>query len=156
MTFLLPRYWQGFTLIELLIAGLIVSILAAIALPSYTAYVDNVKNTKAIGCILEMQLSIEPYITLHHAPPEALNEINVRAGCTLDPWGNAYRYLEIEGKTGLAGNRKDRSENPLNSDYDLYSMGKDGKTQQSLRPKDSHDDIIRAKNGGFIGLASEY
>jgi general secretion pathway protein G len=44
----------------------------------------------------------------------------------------------------------------LNTDYDLYSMGKDGKTKGPLTAKDSHDDVIRANDGRFIGLASEY
>ncbi len=155
--FLLTRYYhRGFTLIELLIAGFIVATLAAIALPSYTAYVDNAKNTKAVSCLFEVQAMVQRYHTEHFAFPGALNEIDIGPNCTLDPWENAYRYLKIEGKKGKGGNRKDRSENPLNSDYDLYSMGKDGKTKQSLRPKASHDDLIRAKNGGFFGLVSEY
>ncbi len=157
MTFQRPKYSQsGFTLIELLIVGFIVAILTAIALPSYTAYIDNARNTQAIGCLLEIQAAIQRRHTERFAYPETLDEIGIGPNCTLDPWDNAYRYLKIEGKKGKGGNRKDRSENPLNSDYDLYSMGKDGKTNQSLRPKVSHDDIIRAKSGGYFGLAFDY
>ncbi len=40
-------------------------------------------------------------------------------------------YLNLFNKQGKGGNRKDKKLNPLNSDFDLYSMGKDGvsKTQ---------------------------
>jgi hypothetical protein len=72
------------------------------------------------------------------------------------PRDNPYRYLRLAGKKGKFGNRKDRNENPLNADYNLYRMGKDGKTNQSLRPAVSHDDVIRARNGAYIGLAKDY
>ena len=52
--------------------------------------------------------------------------------------------------------RKDHNEHPLSTDFDLYSMGKDGKSVAPLTAKASRDDIIRARNGGFIGLASDY
>ena len=146
---------QGFTLLELLIAMAIVAILTTIAVPSYTTHLDNQKITQAKTCLRQIELAIERYFTVHMDYPATLAEVPL-GECKQDPWGNAYRYLKILGKKGKGGNRKDRSENPLNTDYDLYSMGKDGKTNQSLRPKVSHDDIIRAKSGGYIGLAADY
>ena len=77
-----------------------------------------------------------------------------RAGLE-DPWGNPYQYLPIAG-TGKGGFRKDRFLVPINSDYDLYSMGADGASQAPLTAKTSQDDIVRANDGGFIGLASKY
>jgi hypothetical protein len=35
-------------------------------------------------------------------------------------------------------------------------MGKDKKTKPKITHKDSHDDIIRANGGAYIGLASDY
>ena len=52
--------------------------------------------------------------------------------------------------------RKDRNLVPINSDYDLYSMGKDGKSSPSIIAKPSLDDIIRASNGSFVGLAANF
>ena len=52
--------------------------------------------------------------------------------------------------------RKDKSLHPLNSDYDLYSMGPDGQSQTAITAKASRDDTIRANNGGFIGVAEDY
>ena len=55
-----------------------------------------------------------------------------------------------------AKQRKDHSLHPLNSTYDLYSMGKDGDSKAPLTAQASRDDIIRANDGGYIGLASGY
>ncbi len=52
--------------------------------------------------------------------------------------------------------RKDHNLHPLNSDFDLYSMGPDGKSQPALTAKVSWDDVIRASDGGFVGRASRY
>ena len=51
---------------------------------------------------------------------------------------------------------KDKSLHPLNSDYDLYSMGKDGASTGPLTAKASRDDVVRANDGRFIGLAKDY
>ena len=52
--------------------------------------------------------------------------------------------------------RKDRFLHPINSDYDLYSMGKDGQSMEPLTAQKSHDDVIRANDGSFVGLAVEF
>ena len=45
---------------------------------------------------------------------------------------------------------------PINSDFDLYSTGPDGASVAPLTAEPSRDDIVRANDGAFIGLASEY
>ena len=52
--------------------------------------------------------------------------------------------------------RRDQYMFPLNTDYDLFSLGADGRTSVSLGAKVAQDDVIRANNGGFYGLASTY
>lgn len=52
--------------------------------------------------------------------------------------------------------RRDRYLFPLNTDYDLFSLGPNGLTSVSLGEGLSQDDVIRANNGGFFGTASEY
>ncbi|MCG6963484.1 MAG: prepilin-type cleavage/methylation domain-containing protein, partial [Acidobacteria bacterium] len=37
-----------------------------------------------------------------------------------------------------------------------YSMGPDGKSQPPLTAKASRDDIVRAGNGSFVGVAIDY
>ena len=61
------------------------------------------------------------------------------------------------GKTKGGGKaRKDHFLHPINTDFDLYSMGPDGKSTAPLTAKISQDDIIRANDGGFVGLAAHY
>jgi general secretion pathway protein G len=35
-------------------------------------------------------------------------------------------------------------------------MGKDGESVEPLTAQKSHDDVIRANDGGFVGLAVEF
>ncbi len=74
----------------------------------------------------------------------------------------AYAAGSSNGSGNGAGNaskgkpRKDRFLHPINSDYDLYSMGKDGESVEPLTAKKSHDDVIRANDGSFVGLSVEF
>lgn len=52
--------------------------------------------------------------------------------------------------------RSDRYLFPLNSDYDLFSLGPDSRTAVSLGAPMAMDDVIRANDGGYFGLASKY
>jgi len=60
------------------------------------------------------------------------------------------------GGGGAAQARKDRFLVPINTDFDLYSMGKDGESVPALTAAKSRDDVVRAANGAFIGLASKF
>lgn len=147
----------GFTLLDLMIAVAIFALLGAVATPLYTTYADRARVSQASSDILEIQLALDRFEANSFNYPDALNEL---AGVpTMDPWGNAYRYLRIEGNPtkGIKGKqRKDKNLNPLNSDFDLYSAGKDGKTKLPLTAKDARDDVIRAGNGGFVGVAEDH
>jgi general secretion pathway protein G len=52
--------------------------------------------------------------------------------------------------------RRDRYMLPLNSDYDLFSLGPDASTSVALGHPLALDDVIRANDGGFFGSASAY
>ena len=52
--------------------------------------------------------------------------------------------------------RKDKNLHPLNTDFDLYSLGRDGDSKLPLTAATSRDDILRANNGAFIGRAENY
>ena len=62
------------------------------------------------------------------------------------------------GGPGCGGGkpRKDHFLHPISSDFDLYSMGKDGETVAPLTAQKSHDDVIRASDGAFYGLAANF
>jgi general secretion pathway protein G len=156
MTFCKPktRIWRaiGVTLLELLITVALIGLLSAVAMPSYQLYITRSKVAVAKKDILEISLSLERYVTFRGAYPTSLAELPDNR---LDPWGSPYRYLSMDGAT-VGAKRKDKSLHPLNSDYDLYSMGPDGQSQTALTAKASRDDIIRANNGGFVGVAEDY
>jgi general secretion pathway protein G len=92
--------------------------------------------------------------------PKNLTEVG-RANLR-DPWNNSYEYLEISCDTSLKkckppkGARQDKFFKPLNWDFDLYSMGKNGQTTPKLDTKKGADDIVRAVNGGFVGLSADF
>jgi len=130
-------------------------ILAALAIPNYSRVRERAQVAKAIGDIRTIQLDIQDYtLTSGGTPPASLADVG--RGGLLDPWGNPYQYLVIAGKKGKGGFRKDRFLVPINSDYDLYSMGPDGASAGPLSAKASRDDIIRANDGGFVGLAADF
>jgi general secretion pathway protein G len=52
--------------------------------------------------------------------------------------------------------RKDGFIFPINSDYDLFSLGPNRVSMSSLLAGESRDDVIRANDGGYFGLAAEY
>jgi len=142
----------GVTLLEMMIAVTLVGLLMAVALPSYHAYVERSKIAIAKRDILEISFKLERYLYFRNAFPDTLADL---PDTRLDPWGAPYQYLSMEGAK-VGDKRKDKSLHPLNSDYDLYSMGPDGRSQTPLTAKASRDDIIRANNGGFIGVAEDY
>ena len=145
---------QGFTLIELAMAIAILGILAGIAVPSYSRFIEKARVTKATAEVSDLQKEIERYKTMRKALPETLNEIGM--GSLLDPWGNPYQYLNFAKTAETASIRKDRFGVSLNKDYDVYSMGRDGESGTSITEQTSHDDVIRANDGVFIGPASEF
>ena len=161
----------GFTLIEVMIVIAIVGVLASIATPNFIKYREKARVAMAITEIRFIEKEILNYLLDNDELPEDLSEIGV--GKVLDPWGNPYEYLitqgacddKVKGKKdkkdkddkGKKGKpRKDHELHPINCEFDLYSVGKDGKSTAALTAKISQDDIVRANDGGFIGLVSDY
>ena len=140
----------GFTLIELLLVVAIIGVLASLAIPAIHQTINQARIAKAIADIRTIQGEIGALDTL----PTSLAAIG--RDTYKDPWGTPYVYTKIQGTKGNGSFRKDRFLVPLNSDFDLYSMGEDGDSKPPLVVNVSHDDIIRANDGSFIGLASRY
>ena len=164
-------YW-GFTLLELIVVIAIVGTLSSIGVSNYLDYIEKAKVTSAIADIHSIGKEAMSYAALNKNFPDTLSVIGF--GNAVDPWGNPYQYLKIasdegddekggkgkgdseKGVSGKGKMRKDRFLVPINSDFDLYSMGKDGSSVGPLTAKASHDDIIRANNGGYVGIATGY
>jgi len=148
---------KGFTLMELSIAIAVIGILAGIAVPSYISYRNNAKISTAINEMKMIEFDITDYVYENEEYPDSLSDIG--KDDLTDPWGNPYQYLRIDGGTtpGLNGKRRrDKNANPVNSDFDLYSMGQDGKTSAQFTAKNARDDIVRANDGEYYGVAEKH
>lgn len=145
---------RGWTVIEMLIALVVLAVLSGVAVPMYADYAEKARVKTAVRDIRFLEGAIERHRTEFGRLPGQLAGVVTPA--LNDPWGNAYRYTNLESGDPSLQPRKDKNLVPLNSDYDLYSVGKDGLTRTPLTPKESHDDVIRANDGAFVGLAVLY
>ncbi len=145
---------NGFSLVELLLVVAIIGTLATISVPVYSQALERARIARAIGDIKAIGTDIKLHQLTRGKLPLSLAEIG-REGYS-DPWGNPYEYLNFETVQGKGKMRKDRFLVPINSDFDLYSKGPDGDSVSPLTAKPSRDDIVRANDGGFVGLASDY
>jgi general secretion pathway protein G len=147
----------GFTLIEVCIVIAIIATLSAIAVPNYLRYKNKAMIIVAVSDIrmIEKQISLFSQENDGQLPNKLSDLTTVKT--VNDPWGHPYQYLRIDGgKHSAEGKaRKNMSDVPVNQDYDLYSKGKDGKTNQSFKPPVSQDDVVRAYDGQYVGLVSE-
>jgi general secretion pathway protein G len=148
-----PGRRRGFTLIELMLTVVLIGLLTAVAMPFYRGYRERTRIAQAISDIGVMSAVASNYWNDNHGYPSSLTDIG-QAG-KLDPWGNPYVYYNIDAN-GKGGARKDHALNPLNTDFDLYSSGVDGQSKPQITQKDSVDDVIRASNGAYVGLASGF
>ena len=129
----LKTHMPGFTLIEVMIVIAIVGILTSIATPNYIKYKEKARVAVATTEMREIEKEIVNYLIENGELPEDLSEIGMDK--VLDPWGRPYKYLRIQAsdeakddKSKKGKPRKDHSLHPINSDYDLFSVGKDGKS----------------------------
>jgi general secretion pathway protein G len=147
---------KGFGLLELMIVLVIASLLLTIAVPAYDGHTQRARIARAVGEIGTIAIEIERLRLKNlDRDPDSLAESDIQI--SLDPWGEPYQYLNIvNAGPGVEALRKDGMPNPLNTDFDLYSMGKDRDSKGPPSAKASRDDIVRANNGAFIGLGEDY
>lgn len=130
------------------------AIFLMIAIPTYMNFKYNAQVSQAMMDVGALQYRINSYYTLHNVYPATLSDLGVAV--PVDPWGFPYQYLNHALINGKGSIRRDKSLNPLNTDYDLYSVGADGQSKPQITQRESLDDVIRAGNGGYIGLASQF
>jgi general secretion pathway protein G len=141
-------------MVELLITMAVILTLAGIAIPKLMSALNQAKVAKAVGDIRAIATDASGYAFANGQYPNTLADIGY--GNFNDPWGNPYQYLNFANAKGKGQMRKDRFLVPINTFFDLYSMGPDGQSVSPLTAKASQDDIIWANDGDYVGVASDY
>lgn len=144
----------GFSLVELVIVLFIAAIVLWISVPAYQGYIERTRVVDAVTAVTEMSKGIRQFEFSKGVLPDSLADAGY--GNRMDPWGFPYEYLNLRTMKGNGQARKDKGLKPLNSDFDLYSIGPDGQTSASLTVAVSRDDVVRARDGGFVGTATEF
>ncbi len=124
-----------------------------IAVAVLSILAERALRVQAVLDIKSMSISIKEYETEWRTLPTDLAVVG--EGDRRDPWGNPYEYL-VHADNPPGFQRKDHEMVPINSTYDLYSLGPDGVSQPPLTANGSHDDVVRARDGNFIGRASDF
>lgn len=148
-----PKLQRGVTLLELMVAVAAAAVLAALAIPAFNTYVERARVARAVGDIGIASLQLYRWQLNTRNFPATLAEAGILAGN--DPWGRPYVYLRVAG-ANPGQVRKDHNLVPINTDFDLYSMGRDGQTAPPLTALRARDDVVRANNGAYIGVAANY
>ena len=162
---------QGFTLLELIFGILIVLTLAGIAVPLTADYIHKAKVVRAVTEIRGLEKEIiffetekgyypggkKPIITFMLQSMQEIGRDDFK-----DPWGTPYQYRNLAQGPFAGGKpkfcRRDRSFNPLNYDFDLYSVGPDRQvpTHNQITVNKGADDIVRAANGRYVGEGAKF
>lgn len=133
------RRLRGFTLIEIMVVVVIIALLSAFIIPRVIDQVDRARVAKVRGDIQALETALTMFkldtarypsaemglIALVKKPDDSFQ--NWKDGGYLskvskDPWGNEYRYVYPGTKGG---------------EYDLYSLGPDGKEGSDESDKDN-------------------
>ncbi len=149
------RQQGGYTLLELMAAIVILGFLSSMAVAAYDKYVERARVARAIGDIGNIHLEIQKFLTNQRSGyPASLADLGLNN--LVDPWGNPYQYLVVDGLRNNGAVRKDKNLIPVNKAYDVYSMGKDGKTASPFTSTVGQDDVVLAGDGTYFGLAADF
>ena len=151
---------------ELAITVAIIATLTAIAVPVTQDHINRANVARASTEIRGLEKEIIVFKTENGRYPgwdgmwTTLQQIG--RDNFADPWGTPYQYRNLEDATPPGQKpkqcRRDRSYNPLNYDFDLYSVGPDRRlpTNFQVTKGSGADDIVRAANGRYVGEGSKF
>lgn len=127
-------------------------VVGSFAVPAFNGYVERSRVARAVSDIGTISLQLYRWQQDTNSLPASLAEAGIGG---VDPWGRPYVYVRAAG-TSRSRLRKDGNLVPLNTDFDLYSLGPDGITALALPAAPSRDDVVRARNGSYIGPAANF
>src|SRR5215470_1750039 len=132
------RRSRGIALMEFVCAIGVVAIVASASISGVNAYENRARAARAIGDIGTISIQLYRWQSNTRKFPETLAEAGLSG--FVDPWGHPYQYVNVA--SAKAGDvLRDRTRTPLNSDFDLYSLGPDGSTDPQLGEGRARDDI---------------
>jgi len=104
----IERRCGGFTLLEVVVAAVVVAVLAAIALPSYSDYVQRSRISEAIANLSDMRTRLEQFYLDNRAYPAAPTDCIPFAAGSAAPAGKIYlpaqqRYFSVTCTVMSAG-----------------------------------------------------
>jgi len=151
----MPKSGGGWSLVEFMLATGLVGVLVAIGLPTYEKYLERVRVQQARSDLMAIRAGLLISRGANFRLPDSLD--SVPQVPTIDPWGHPYVYLYFESPGVNRGQvRKDHNLVPINTEFDLYSIGKDGRSVPPLTARPSWDDIVVGRDGAFVGLAKDF
>ena len=123
---------RGFTLVEIMLVVIIMGVLAGMILPRFAGRTEQARIARAKSDIASISLALdlyeldlgsypsslvelttkEPPSTLSDDAKEHFNGPYLKKGLPNDPWGRSYQF---------------NPQSEHGQDYDLYSLGPDGK-----------------------------
>jgi general secretion pathway protein G len=143
---------HGFSLIELLVVTVILAVLASFAVPAYYKLLDRAKTSGCISELRTLEKEIVGFAAENRVYPNSLADLGL--GLISDPWGNAYQYRNHANgdppRLDMLGIL------PLNTDFDIFSLGKDGLSMPKISEAVSLDDVVRAGDGNWVGLGENF
>lgn len=90
-----PARTAGFTLIELMIAVVVVSILLAIAIPSYETYVQKSRRTDAKTALLDLASREQRYFSVNNAFTTSPQDLGYGAAGSTFPMNVGSGYYSV-------------------------------------------------------------
>jgi general secretion pathway protein G len=148
---------RGIAVARVLVVIAIVAIVSTVALPISRDHLDSTHVTQAIADIGAIEIAISRYQAQNRGElPGTLADLSLSAEQWRDPWGSAYQYRNLEVDTAPDQARTDYDRGTVNRDYDLYSMGKDGRSALTFGSPLARDDVVRGLSGSYYGSVAEY
>lgn len=148
---------RGVTLLELMVVAMGLATLFAMALPMIEGAREAVRLHQAVTSILVIQFEVIKYELQYGTIPANIAALDLAADVATDPWGRSYVYLNYDyADPPDEVPREDQFLKPINTAYDIFSVGPDGVSHKRLPHNRSRDDIVRASDGEYIGVAAEF
>ncbi len=145
------------TILEVLVAMAGTATILAIALPVLEGAQEDLRRHEAVTDLQVIQFQVTKFELKYGTIPANIAALDLNEDVATDPWGAPYHYLNYEYAVSPDFvPREDQFLKPVNTAYDIFSQGPNLDHHKNLSNWRSKDDIVRASDGEFIGVADEF